>query len=345
MIEKTESISSIADPTISLNSFPESAEKLLGMVTETIIPGEEKEANWNALTGLAKQPALTQMLGQIGDKLEETKADSTVKTSEIRGAATEKTSLPHLADNPLVQRELELRTQAFSELDTNLQDSGERENPLGQAGEFDAQIKDERPKGEGKTGGKSVDLSVGCAIEQERTKEDTFGVKDKGMGKLERSEKGERKIEEGGKRDPIVQTNIQSVPVMVVPDQVLNVQDVKAAGSGSFSERIIESLRVSALAVVEAIQLTPTLATTGKGEIRIELKNEILDGSVVRFDVKQGDLQIIIHPGTQDAGNVLERHLQTFQAQLAERVTAWRVNVGVSAWNPKTNGRETEREV
>ncbi len=111
------------------------------------------------------------------------------------------------------------------------------------------------------------------------------------------------------------------------------------------STRVVETLRAAVVAVVSAIQVSPTLATTGVGEIRIELNNEILDGSTVRFEAKKGgELAITVHPATPDAARVLERHLETFQAQLAERVTAWRVSVGVSAWNPRMNLKQTERE-
>ncbi len=129
---------------------------------------------------------------------------------------------------------------------------------------------------------------------------------------------------------------IESVPPVV--KQITPVSQIVPA-------RVTESLRAAAVAVVSAIQVSPTLATTGVGEIRIELNHEILDGSTVRFEAKKGgELSITVHPATPDAARVLERHLETFQAQLAERVTAWRVSVGVSAWNPRMNFKQTERE-
>ncbi len=131
---------------------------------------------------------------------------------------------------------------------------------------------------------------------------------------------------------PIVETATPAQPV------VKNETPVALA-------HVVETLRVSAVAIAEAIQVSPTLKTTGVGEIRIELNKDILDGSTVRFEAKKGgELSIIVHPATQDAARVLETHLETFQAQLAERVAAWRVSVGVSAWNPKPTFKETERE-
>ncbi len=115
--------------------------------------------------------------------------------------------------------------------------------------------------------------------------------------------------------------------------------------SPSVSEPLPAVLRPAMTAIVSAIHVSPTLATTGIGEIKISLTNEILDGSTVRFEVqKGGELGITIYPATQDAAKVLQTHLETFQTQLAERVTQWRVNVGVSAWNPKTSFKETERD-
>ncbi len=131
---------------------------------------------------------------------------------------------------------------------------------------------------------------------------------------------------------------------------ILNSQISIAASPQAVAPRLADSYRAAAApvvsAVVSAIQVSPTLATTGTGEIRIELSNEILDGSMVRFEVKKGgELRITVYPATQEAAKALQTNLETFQAQLAERVTQWRVNVGVSAWNPKTSFKETERDV
>jgi hypothetical protein len=50
-------------------------------------------------------------------------------------------------------------------------------------------------------------------------------------------------------------------------------------------------------------------------------------------------------PASRAAEEMLLKTQESFQNQLAERVTAWRVNVGVAAFNSRQNGRnEVEEE-
>jgi hypothetical protein len=85
--------------------------------------------------------------------------------------------------------------------------------------------------------------------------------------------------------------------------------------------------------VVETIAVTPALSSGGDGEIFIRLKPDILDGSSVRIEVKDGELKVVVVPASRAAEEILQKAQETFQNQLAERVTAWRVNVGVAAFD------------
>jgi hypothetical protein len=108
-----------------------------------------------------------------------------------------------------------------------------------------------------------------------------------------------------------------------------------------------ESTIVSRLVetVVETIAVTPSLLTSGEGEIRIQLKSDVLDGSSIRFEVKNGELKIIIEPVSRVAEEILLKSHEAFQNQLAERVTAWRINVGVATLDLRKNERRGLEEL
>ena len=93
-----------------------------------------------------------------------------------------------------------------------------------------------------------------------------------------------------------------------------------------------ESAVVSRLVetVVETLAVTPTLSSTGEGEIHIKLKSDILDGSSIKIEVKNGELKVVVEPASRAAEEILLKSQEAFQNHLAERVTAWRINVGVA---------------
>ena len=96
--------------------------------------------------------------------------------------------------------------------------------------------------------------------------------------------------------------------------------------------------------VVETMAVTPALATGGDGELRIRLKDDILDGSSVKMEVKGGELKIVVVPASRAAEEILLKAQESFQNQLAERVTAWRINVGVAAFDSRQSGRNKLEE-
>ena len=108
-----------------------------------------------------------------------------------------------------------------------------------------------------------------------------------------------------------------------------------------------ESVSVSRLVetVVETMAVTPAFATDGEGELTIRLKSDILDGSSIKIEVRDGEFKVVVMPASRAAEEMLLKTQESFQNQLAERVTAWRVNVGVAAFNSRQNGRnEVEEE-
>ena len=100
-----------------------------------------------------------------------------------------------------------------------------------------------------------------------------------------------------------------------------------------------ESVVVSRLVetVVETLAVTPTLSSTGEGEIHIKLKSDILDGSSIKIEVKNGELKVIVEPASRAAEEILLKSQEAFQNHLAERVTAWRINVGVAVLDLRNN--------
>ena len=132
----------------------------------------------------------------------------------------------------------------------------------------------------------------------------------------------------------------ESVPQQAGPVQTAAVPDAAA--------RVTAMLRAAADAVAASVQVSPDLARTGAGEIRVRLRPDVLDGSSVRFEASGGDLKITLYPATQAAAAVLEAHLERFRTHLAERVANWRINVGVAAWDPhppmKSGTGRTERD-
>ena len=123
---------------------------------------------------------------------------------------------------------------------------------------------------------------------------------------------------------------------------------VQTAAVPDAAARVTAMLRAAADAVAASVQVSPDLARTGTGEIRVRLRPDVLDGSSVRFEASGGDLKITLYPATQAAAAVLEAHLERFRTHLAERVANWRINVGVAAWDPhphmKSGTGRTERD-
>ena len=89
--------------------------------------------------------------------------------------------------------------------------------------------------------------------------------------------------------------------------------------------------------VVETLTVTPNLSSTSEGEIRIQLKSDILDGSSIKIEVKNGELKVVVEPASRAAEEILLKSQEAFQNHLAERVTAWRINVGVAVLDLRNN--------
>lgn len=126
-----------------------------------------------------------------------------------------------------------------------------------------------------------------------------------------------------------------TLPTMVMNiNSSVQVQSHVSTPSAAHAQMMV----AAAESVMEAIRISPTLATTGNGEINIQLKHDVLDGSVIRLEVKGGDLKILIVPTSSIVEEIFMKHQEAFQTHLAERVTQWRINVGVAQWGARTFG-------
>ena len=124
-------------------------------------------------------------------------------------------------------------------------------------------------------------------------------------------------------------------PSLVPADEKPEVTLVDIASARVSQNTVVqtpESAVVSRLVetVVETLAVTPTLSSTGEGEIHIKLKSDILDGSSIKIEVKNGELKVVVEPASRAAEEILLKSQEAFQNHLAERVTAWRINVGVA---------------
>ena len=76
------------------------------------------------------------------------------------------------------------------------------------------------------------------------------------------------------------------------------------------------------------------------GEVRISLKESVLDGSDVRVFRESGELKIVFHPRTEAAGQFLADNGTVLQQALGERLQDERVRVEVEPPDPGGTGQQ-----
>lgn len=129
----------------------------------------------------------------------------------------------------------------------------------------------------------------------------------------------------------------------VIPDSaalvaapMVNAEPVAAVVKTPPSPSVSQIMVAAVEAVVEAMTVSAALTVNESGEIHIQLKNDILDGSFVKLHARNGDLEITVMPASKIAEGIFVKNQEIFQMQLAERVANWRINVGVAAWNARS---------
>lgn len=90
-----------------------------------------------------------------------------------------------------------------------------------------------------------------------------------------------------------------------------------------------ESVRSAFLAtaveeVCEAIQVAPGVQP-GQGEVRIQLKADVLSGTEVFLEAKGTTITVAFNPATADVAEILARNITQFQQHLAGRIHNYQI--------------------
>ena len=124
---------------------------------------------------------------------------------------------------------------------------------------------------------------------------------------------------------------LQAAP-MAVPVESAAVQqvvvDVKVAAADAATART-QVLVDAVEAVCDAILVTPGLLR-GQGEIRIQLKPEVLSGTEIHIEAKGTTLTVAFNPTTQDAATVLQQNIAQFEQHLAGRIHTYQIAARVN---------------
>ena len=95
----------------------------------------------------------------------------------------------------------------------------------------------------------------------------------------------------------------------------------------------------AATQVADTILVTPSLVR-GEGEITIQLKPTVLDGSEIRLEAKGSSITVAITPATPSAAQVIVQAKVQFEQTLAERIPSFQIAVSVESLKLKTNRRK-----
>ena len=76
--------------------------------------------------------------------------------------------------------------------------------------------------------------------------------------------------------------------------------------------------------VCEAIQVAPGVQP-GQGEVRIQLKADVLSGTEVFLEAKGTTITVAFNPATADVAEVLARNITQFQQHLAGRIHNYQI--------------------
>ena len=174
-----------------------------------------------------------------------------------------------------------------------------------------------------------------------------------------------------GDKQPIVGTQIPKIsPAVKKPDTDDHVGDVQVTGAPQLQAAPVsvpfaptDTAPIAGIAPV-AIEIDPAAATArthelveaasqvadtilvtpslihGEGEITIQLKPTILDGSEIRLEAKGSSITVAITPATPSAAQAIASAKVQFEQTLAERIPSFQIAVSVENLNLKTSRRK-----
>lgn len=132
---------------------------------------------------------------------------------------------------------------------------------------------------------------------------------------------------------PEAQVVLQAAPMMTVPLESAAVQqqvsDTLKVTSVESAAALRSQMLVSAVEeVCEAIQVSPGVQP-GQGEVRIQLKADVLSGTVVFLEAKGTTITVAFNPATADVAEILSRNITQFEQHLAGRVHNYQISARV----------------
>lgn len=128
---------------------------------------------------------------------------------------------------------------------------------------------------------------------------------------------------------------VQEAPsaVQVDPSGVQSVEAVSAR-TIEVADRVTKAMSASevliqaAEAVADAILVSPGLLR-GEGEIRVQLKPDVLDGTEIRIGVTGSQMDVSFMPSNADMSSLIEQCRPQLEQHLAARIHRFTVNVSV----------------
>ena len=132
---------------------------------------------------------------------------------------------------------------------------------------------------------------------------------------------------------PEAQVVLQAAPMMTVPlDSTVvqqQVSDTLKVTSVESAAAVRSQMLVAAVdEVCEAIQVSPGVQP-GQGEVRIQLKADVLSGTEVFLEAKGTTITVAFNPATADVAEILSRNITQFEQHLAGRVHNYQVSARV----------------
>ena len=126
---------------------------------------------------------------------------------------------------------------------------------------------------------------------------------------------------------------LQAAPMMTVPldstaieqqvSDTLKVTSVESAAAAR-SQMLVAAVDE----VCEAIQVSPGVQP-GQGEVRIQLKADVLSGTEVFLEAKGTTITVAFNPATADVAEILSRNITQFEQHLAGRVHNYQISARV----------------
>ena len=102
--------------------------------------------------------------------------------------------------------------------------------------------------------------------------------------------------------------------------------EIDPAAATARTHELVEA----ATQVADTILVTPSLVQ-GEGEITIQLKQTVLDGSEIRLEARGESITVAITPATPSAAQVISQAKAQFEQTLAERIPSFQIAVSVES--------------